>query len=254
MPFDRLIPAAFRRTPPPQVPGGQRVYAVGDVHGRMDLLVRLVDHIRDDNSDREPAKTRIIVLGDFIDRGPDSAATLSFLREWSTDKIELLVLLGNHERALIESLQGDEVTQDLWMGMGGAATLKSYGVEPRRTQEPGLAFADRLLTALTTETVGWLQSLPLSWRSGDYFFCHAGVRPGVPLDEQRPEDLLGIKSDFLRSKSYHGAVIVHGHSDCGSEPVIASNHLCLDTGAYKSGRLTAAGFQGEKMWIIKAGT
>jgi serine/threonine protein phosphatase 1 len=174
------------------------------------------------------------------------------LKFWERRFQSVTVLLGNHEATLLECLEGDKATQELWMKFGGRSTLMSFGVDPPREGETGPSFAARLLEVLTEDTVAWLRALPTSWMSGDYFFCHAGVRPRVPLTQQDPEDLLWIRDTFLNSRRYHGAVVVHGHSICGPEVFMSSNRICIDTGAYESGILSAIGLEGDLRWVLKA--
>jgi serine/threonine protein phosphatase 1 len=246
----KLIRASAQRRLAPEVAPGKRVYAVGDIHGRSDLLEVLIRRIDQDDFARPATETWIIILGNFIDRGPETAASITLLRSWQASRRNVVVLLGNREAALIESLQGDEIAQDLWVGSGGAPSLTSFGLDPRREGEPGLAFSDRLLDGVSKDTVGWLQSLPLRWSSGDYFFCHAGVRPGIPIESQRDVDLLWPGKEFKTSRRYHGAVVVHGHSGCCSRVHVATNRICVDTLAFRSGVLSAIGLEGRSRWII----
>lgn len=246
----RLSNLFKRQSSPPSVPAGERVYAIGDIHGRLDLFSELLQLIDADDSSRPEARTRILVLGDFIDRGPDSARLLSGLQWWQQRSTGVSALLGNHEATLLAALMGDEYAQRGWLGFGGLATLSSFGVDPPEEGESPESFAQRLTAAVSQPTIEWLRSLPVSIQLGDYFFCHAGVRPGIPLNRQHKEDLLWIRSDFLNDPRDHGAVIVHGHSRVGARVEFAGNRIAIDTGAYETGILSAVGLEGHRQWCI----
>jgi serine/threonine protein phosphatase 1 len=158
--------------------------------------------------------------------------------------------MGNHEAALLESLEGDERAQRIWLEHGGEATLESFGIAPPSCDESSDAFADRLKQSLSPATIRWLRKLPYSTQSGSYYFCHAGVRPGVKLEEQNPDDLLWIRQEFLDSEDHFGAVVVHGHSICGEAIEIKHNRISVDTGAYNSGILSAIGLQDSERWVL----
>lgn len=239
---------------PPSTAPGERVYAVGDVHGRYDLLERLLKLIERDHLARPPsAKTRLIFLGDLIDRGPASKAVVGALRAAQAASRQVVVLRGNHEDILLHCLDGDPGAQRAWLKHGGAATLQSYGVDPPGDDESPGDFAARLEERLTPDVVAWIRGLPLKAQSGGFFFCHAGVRPGVPLHRQDEDDLVWIREEFLDCADDHGAVIVHGHSICGTEPASFHNRICVDTAAYMSGVLTAVGLEGTERWFISTG-
>jgi serine/threonine protein phosphatase 1 len=248
--FAQLRPRRLEPVGKPRTAAGERIYAVGDVHGRMDLLLQLLSQIEQDDSLREPRRKRLIFLGDLIDRGPKSKEVVSLLSQAQRSAKRLLVLMGNHEAALLDTLDGDEDAQKMWLAHGGAATLDSFGINPPEEGESAASFADRMKQHLPPALVRWLRNLPLSMQSGSYFFCHAGVRPGVKLAHQRPEDLLWIRRDFLESDGDHGAVIVHGHSVCGDSVEITHNRINLDTGAYNSGILSAIGLQDDEQWVL----
>jgi len=240
-----------RRPPgasPPATAPGERVYAIGDVHGRLDLLRELVALIERDVRSRAECATRLVFLGDLIDRGPCSSQLLELARRSVENSDRVTVLLGNHEDLLLESAYGNAAAQRAWMQNGGDATLRSFGIDPA-----GLAgasadeFADTLFKVVGDRTIAWLDSLPLWLESGDYFFCHAGVRPKVPLERQRKQDLLWIRKKFLDSKADHGAVIVHGHSEVG-EIAVHPNRINIDTAAYRTGRLSAVGLEATLQW------
>ena len=236
----------------PSTESGDRVYAVGDVHGRYDLLRILLDRIGEHSTVLPPTESlHLVFLGDIVDRGPESAQVVEFLHRLQTQTDRAIVLLGNHEEAMLQALDGNtDVLRD-WMGVGGAATVRSFGLEPFKRGGDAAAYIRELRAAVPREWVAWLRRLPLFARSGDYYFCHAGVRPGIALRRQTRADLLWIRDDFLDDEQYHGAVIVHGHS---IEPQVEmrSNRIGVDTGAYRTGVLTALYLEGEQREVISA--
>jgi serine/threonine protein phosphatase 1 len=161
----------------------------------------------------------------------------------------LVVLMGNHEAALLDSMEGDGRSQEMWLEHGGLATLACYGIAPPQSGESSESFAERLQQGIPAYLSNWLRELPLTFSSGSYFFCHAGVRPGIRLSRQRAQDLLGIRSDFLESNSSFGAVIVHGHSICETVEFF-HNRINVDTGAFSSGVLSAVGLQDTEQWVL----
>lgn len=229
----------------------ERIYAIGDIHGRLDLFIELLRLIEADNAARgqDGTVTSIVVLGDFIDRGPQSRQLVSLLRR-SSELPHVTVLLGNHEACLLDCADGRADPRDGWLDFGGAETLESFGIASPRDEEDCLDFAARLTAEIGRETLDWLAGLPLSVRSGDFFFCHAGIRPKVSLARQTRADLLWIREPFLSNRGNHGAVIVHGHSISG-EIDVAVNRIGIDTGAYATGRLTALGLAGEELWWLQ---
>lgn len=228
----------------------QRIYAIGDVHGRYDLFRRLMHIIERDQAARPPMPTQILLLGDIIDRGPDAARMIRGCMTLTASTSRFMVLKGNHEEMMVKALKGDLTVFRHWLTFGGRETLISLGVDPVLAEGP--ATMDKLATAAATvgpEPVAWLEKLPLHYRYGDYLFVHAGVRPGVSLKRQHADDLLWIKDDFLESDVSHGPIVVHGHS-ISEEPVFRPNRIGIDTGAYRSGRLTALAIEGEDRWIL----
>jgi serine/threonine protein phosphatase 1 len=243
------FPRRFLRPPPAGFPD-ERVYAIGDIHGRCDLFAELMDAIRLDCVERptEGRQVRLIVLGDFIDRGPHSRAAIELLRR-ASELQGVTVLLGNHEACLLDCAAGRADPRDGWLSFGGQATLDSFGIRPPAEGEDMFDFAERLTLAIGEDSLAWLRGLALHDRSGDFFFCHAGVRPGVPLDRQLPEDLLWIREAFLSSRRSHGKIVVHGHS-ITDDVDVAENRIGVDTGAYASGRLTALAIEGTRLWRL----
>ncbi len=234
----------------PSTESGDRVYAIGDIHGRHDLLTNLLDRIGEHTESLPPSRSlHIVFLGDIVDRGPQSAEALELLYDLHSSSDSVIVLLGNHEEAMLQALDGDLDSLRAWMGVGGDATARSFGLEPLRPDEDPRGYLRRLRAAVPRDWVSWLKRLPLSARSGDYFFCHAGVRPGIPLRRQSRGDLLWIREDFLDDPADHGAVIVHGHS-IELEVSIRHNRIGIDTGAYRTGILTALYLEGERREVI----
>lgn len=217
---------------------GQRIYAVGDVHGCYDLLVSLLGQIRDHwtNTGGRKEQTSLLFLGDIIDRGPDSKTCLELISKlWSANQV--IVLRGNHEDMMIEAAQGNAAAQAVWLANGGIETLASFDIDPPRTGEDAFDFAERLVAGVAAPIWDMLHNTVHSWRSGDYLFAHAGVDPNVPLDKQDNLTLLSIREEFTQSDKWHGAVIVHGHSIV-DRVEIRTNRIACDTGAYRTGVLS----------------
>ena len=234
----------------PATADGERIYAIGDIHGRLDLLQALMQRVELDVRSRGECSTRVVLLGDLIDRGPYSRQLLELAQSSGRDSDRVIILLGNHEELLLESAYGNAAAQRAWLQQGGEATLRSYGVESSDLEALSAEeVADAICRVVGDHTLAWLDSLPLWFESGDYFFCHAGIRPGVPLQRQRRQDLLWIRKKFLASKKYHGAVIVHGHSET-DQLVFDPNHINVDTAAYRTGVLSAVGLEGTAQWSI----
>lgn len=217
------------------------VYAIGDIHGRADLLDRLYRKIRAHSEDAAPGRRIVVHLGDYVDRGPDSRGVIDRVMAPPLPGFAAVALLGNHEFLMRGFLQDPVVFGPGWMANGAAQTMASYGVAPpRRPDDPAeLARAsDALDAALPAAHRQFLDTLALIHREGIFAFVHAGIRPGVALDRQEPDDLIWIRDEFLRSPVNHGAIIVHGHS-ITLEPEFQPNRIGIDTGAYRSGKLTA---------------
>lgn len=230
------------------LPSGERVYAIGDVHGRLDLLADLIAAIRRDNDARPTAEVRVILLGDLVDRGPASADVLTRCQALAARHDRFIVLKGNHEAVLVDALDGSFPALAFWLRHGGDATLASCGVAADLAG--GGASLDLMAAAkahVPADTVAWLRDLPLTLRRGDCLFVHAGIRPGVPLSRQTPTDLLWIRDDFIESTVGHPYLVVHGHTIEDGEPVVRNGRLGIDTGAYRTGRLTAACIEGDSV-------
>lgn len=234
----------------PRLPAGKRVYAIGDVHGEAELLARLLHDISRDSEARGSAETMLILLGDFIDRGPRAADLLRNLSQLNDPN--LVILKGNHEAVLVRAYDGDEKVLAEWVRFGGASTLTGLGVPwPVVQSEDVGAILAGLRTTLQPEVVEWLDALPLWWSLGDYFFVHAGVRPGVKLMDQSDEDLLWIRNPFISGRHRYDKVIVHGHTIEPGEPPLGGYRIGVDTGAHEHGRLTALGLEADLQWLLQ---
>ena len=241
-----LTPAAKEK---PRIPDDTRIYAIGDVHGRADLLAQMFAAI-DASLVSHPVKRPIqILLGDYIDRGPNSREVIDTLIA-RRRRHTMVYLRGNHESLATQFLREPSVLTE-WKKVGGLNTLLSYGItssardDPKQQHEIAAAFRHKL----PPNHRAFMQSLPLSFTCGDFFFTHAGVRPGVPLAEQRERDLLWIREDFLLCEEDFGKVIVHGHTPA-KEPDVRPNRINIDTGAFTTGRLTCLVLQGDQMFVI----
>jgi serine/threonine protein phosphatase 1 len=244
------LPRRFRKETKPRLPEGVRVYAIGDVHGRADLLQSMLTVIDADLA-RSPVRRAIqVFLGDYVDRGPDSRAVIDLLIDRSRSH-EIVCLKGNHEVFLLEVLKDPARLQE-WRHFGGLLTLVSYGITPpsmNPTAEEQHELIERLARALPAEHLRFLQQLPSSFTCGDFFFVHAGVKPGIALERQQDQDLLWIREEFLNSERRFGKYVVHGHTPVRT-PDIRSNRINIDTGAYATGNLTLLTIQGDSLLAI----
>jgi serine/threonine protein phosphatase 1 len=239
-----------RRTVRPRGARGQRAYVIGDVHGRLDLLDRLLGTIHRELDERPARKTLLVFVGDLIDRGPSSAQVVERLRTYRRPGVRPVFLLGNHEEVLLRILGGDVTPVGSWLKFGGAQCLASYGAdaaELARRNDAQVLQAVR--KAIPKTHVDFLHSFADTCRFGDYLFVHAGIRPGVELDLQAQSDLRWIRGPFLLDDTDHGFVVVHGHTitNAVDEQV---NRIGIDTGAYRSGVLTALAIEGERRWFL----
>jgi serine/threonine protein phosphatase 1 len=217
-----------------------RIYAIGDIHGRLDLLERAIKAIGRDVAERGPAALTVTV-GDYIDRGLQSRGVLDRLID-NPFPTPLVALKGNHEE-ILESFLADPAVGPLWADNGGLETLRSYGIRVPGYGATNFAKArEELRASLPAAHVNFLRSLNTSLSRGRYFFCHAGVRPGAPLDCQSEKDLLWIREPFLASTVDFGKIIVHGHTPA-PEPVVLPNRIGIDTGAFATGRLTCVALE-----------
>ncbi len=227
------------------VPPGTRVYAIGDIHGRADLLGELVGRIAEDaRRSAAPAK-RIVFLGDYVDRGPHSREVIDLVLDGLPGGFDAITLKGNHEDFMLRFIEDARIGPG-WLMNGGGATLLSYGAHmPDRggTIERLDHLRRQLCANLPDRHLRFLHALRRWHIEGDYFFVHAGIRPGAPLDEQQDEDILWIREEFLDDAGDHGKIIVHGHT-IARAPEVRPNRIGIDTGAYASGVLTCLVLEG----------
>jgi serine/threonine protein phosphatase 1 len=229
----------------PRIPDDLRIYAIGDIHGRADLLTEILDGIATEQRKRSKvAETRLVFLGDYIDRGPASRQVIEILLTGLPADCRSVFLKGNHEDMLLKALIS-HAGQEIWLANGGEATLRSYGIHRHHTP------SEELLDALGSHR-RFFDGLELTHEAGDYLFVHAGIRPGVALGSQRPNDLMWIRHDFLNHSGDFGRIVVHGHTP-SSEPEVKPNRIGIDTGAWLTGALTALFLEGEEQAFISTG-
>jgi serine/threonine protein phosphatase 1 len=229
---------------------GKRAYAVGDIHGRLDLLERLLEKIHSDIDGRGSSETLLVFVGDLIDRGPHSAQVIERLRTYRREGVHPVFLLGNHEELLLRVLRGEAALVAGWLRFGGVECLQSYGFDARKLRTMSEDDAIKAIrAAIPTEHVDFLESFCDTCRFGDYLFVHAGIRPGVELGEQRQADLRWIREPFLDDDGDHGFVVVHGHT-ITEEVEERPNRIAIDTGAYRSGILSALAVEGTERWFL----
>lgn len=249
---DRFLTSASSREPSVvALPGARRIYAIGDVHGRADLLARMHERIAEDLA-ASPASTLLVHLGDYIDRGDDTRGVLDILcqADWPTD--EAIHLRGNHEDLLLRFLE-DASLGRAWLELGGDTTLSSYGVSMTPRVPPAQRFetiARDLAGAMPAAHVDFLHGCADRYVEGSYLFVHAGIRPGRRLDRQESRDLMWIRDEFLRSSRDHGHLVVHGHN-VTAEPDQQANRIGIDTGACWSGVLTCLVLEGESQRFMQ---
>lgn len=230
------------------VPEGQRVYAVGDIHGRSDLFIALIEAIERDNSERGPARTTVVLLGDLVDRGPDSVNVLALAREWMKYR-SVRILAGNHEEMFLRSFESIEMLRH-FLRHGGRETLLSYGLDKRTYSRASIEELQAKMAELVPQDdVDFIAGFENTLQIGDYIFVHAGIEPGVPMEEQDASKLRWIREPFLSHREAHEGVIVHGHT-ITDVPVDQGNRIGIDTGAYSSGRLTALVLEGSERSYI----
>lgn len=230
---------------PGMVPAGRRVYAIGDVHGCDRQLVDIHRQIADDLRQRPCPAPVLIHLGDYVDRGPDSRAVVQRLLAGDPIKgVPTINLIGNHEQTMVDALSGQGAAMTDWMIAGGREALTSWGGDP---DAPRAEWAGHV----PAEHFAFLRDLALSHRVGGYFFVHAGIRPGVPLEDQARQDMLSIRQSFLYSEADLGVVVVHGHTP-KEAPVIRPNRIGIDTGAVFGGWLTCAVLEQDRVGFLYA--
>lgn len=233
------------REAPAALPRGRRIYAIGDIHGAVGKLRELHARIAADLRARPVASALLLHLGDYVDKGEQSRAVLDHLIEQDpVPGLPVLNLTGNHEETMLAALSGDGAAAADWLWGGGRATLASWGVDPDSPREEWPQH-------FSAKHLRFLRQLHLHHQEGGYLFVHAGIRPGIPLEEQSREDLLRIRHDFLGSERDHGFVVVHGHT-AGFNPVLRDNRVCLDTAAWSGGPLTCGVFEGTTLGFLQA--
>ena len=253
--FEMLRPKRERQmlAGPPSVGADRRVYAIGDIHGRLDLLLDLLDRIgRDDWRRRHREDTSLVFLGDYVDRGPQSREVIDCVIKLREQWPNMICLRGNHEQVFLMALNGDEQAVRFFTreDVGGRETLMSYGIAAEQidTMHPGELW-ELIDRAVPQEHRDFLAGLDSQTVIGDYAFVHAGIQPGVPLKEQEETDLYWIRDTFLNFEQPHPYMIVHGHS-IREDVEMRTNRIGIDTGAYATGRLTAIGLEGTECWFL----
>lgn len=243
----------LRRRDWPTTAPDERIYAIGDLHGRFDLLLELLELIRAHATALPPDKQiRIVLLGDLIDRGNDSRKVLEYAFRLQSIGAPLTVLKGNHEDMLLRVLDREISVQRTWLQFGGDTFLESFGVAPPAEGDHAWLLADRIQAAMGAGLIDFVRTMPLWTRSGDYLFVHAGIRPHVRLGRQRPSDLMWIRDDFLESRADHGMMVVHGHTITPTVDM-QPNRIGVDTGAYRTGRLSALYLEGTHRAVLSTG-
>lgn len=233
----------------PRLPEGLRFYVVADIHGAENALVDVLTRIDADQAAHPSKRSVQIFLGDYVDRGPATRQVLERLIARARSH-EILMLKGNHEELFLSFFK-DPAVLSSWRQYGGLQTLTSYGLQPSfsPTEEEQLKLSAQFERAVPAEHRLLLEGLPSSFSCGDYYFVHAGVRPGIPLKNQKDEDLLWIRQDFLLHEGMFEKFIVHGHTPV-KEPEVHKNRINLDTGAYATGRLTCLVLDDDKQEFI----
>lgn len=250
-----ILSRFFGSKPPvSSVPHGRLIYAIGDVHGRADVLADLLATVKKDAEGLGASERELIFLGDYVDRGPDSRGVIEQILALDGEPgVSVLALKGNHEEAMLEFMK-DASFGPVWAQHGGGATLRSYGVEPpanRMDDTQWQRAQGELAAAMPAEHKRFLEGLTTHCKRGDYVFVHAGIRPGVPLEEQTERDMLWIRREFLEHGKPLGHVVVHGHTP-ESQPFAGPHRIGVDTGAYYSGRLTAVRLWGNERSFVQA--
>ena len=246
-----IFSRAFSSSSQPAGPPGYRAYAVGDIHGRLDLLDAILEMIEDDFRQRPKSRTIIVFLGDLVDRGPQSAQVVERLRTYRPSFAKPYFLLGNHEEVMLRVLAGETALIKDWLKFGGVQCVQSYGIDPEQFKRAAPEEATRMLDLKVPKSHrDFFDSFSDTLSFGSYLFVHAGIRPGVPLGEQSQTDLRWIRSPFLENPTDHSQVVVHGHT-ITEQVEVRANRIGLDTGAYRTGVLTALGIEGADRWFLQ---
>ncbi|HEV2748048.1 MAG TPA: metallophosphoesterase [Allosphingosinicella sp.] len=251
----RFLRKVFKRQPEEAAaiafgPAGERAYVIGDIHGRLDLLEVLLARIEQDVRRREPRRNRVVFLGDLVDRGPDSAGVVERLRTYNPDFAEPVFLAGNHEELFLRILRGDTHALAQWLKFGGAECVESYGVRvPELLRLPRSEALALLQASVPASHIAFLEQMADTYGFGQYLFVHAGIRPGIALEEQKRADLRWIRDPFLSFDGEHDFVVVHGHTIV-DQVQERRNRIGIDTGAYRSGLLTALAIEDDRRWYL----
>lgn len=247
---DRTPPQAQPHPAGHAVPDGERIYAIGDIHGRADLFDAMIEAVDRDDAGRGAAATTVILLGDLVDRGPDSAGVIDRAIAWGARR-SVRLIAGNHEEMFLDAFDNVDTLRH-FLRYGGDATVLSYPVRADRFRAATHAEAQALMAAAVPAAHrAYLAAGEPHVRVGDYLFVHAGIMPGVPFDQQPTTTLRWIREPFLGADDDHGCCVVHGHT-ITDEPEVRANRIGIDTGAYLSGRLTALCLEGTRRWLIEA--
>ena len=233
----------------PAVPDGERYYLIGDIHGRLDLFEAMVAAIEDDDASREPLDTHIVLLGDLVDRGPDSAGVVALARNWQSQR-SVRVLAGNHEQMMLDAFTKPEILRH-FLKHGGRETVMSYGLSKKQFNAMNLeelfAALPQLISSVERDYIASFEEYIIA---GDYLFVHAGIDPELPIDQQNRNDLLWIRDRFLSHEGPLDKVVVHGHT-ISSRVMYCGNRIGIDTGAFRSGVLSALVLEGDQRRIIQ---
>lgn len=251
----KAIRSLFGSTPQsdpllPSVPEGQRFYAIGDIHGRLDLFEALIEAIEADDAHQGPAETHMILLGDLVDRGPDSAGVVRRARKWQK-KRSVRILAGNHEDMFLESFEKPDILRH-FLKHGGRETILSYGISKKQFDAMTLEelFAT-LPKVVPEEEREYINNFEEQIVAGDYLFVHAGIDPTIPISDQKRSNMLWIRDRFLSHQGPLEKVVIHGHT-IFDDVVNLGNRVGIDTGAFRSGVLTALVLEGNTQRIIQA--
>ena len=248
----KLLSRLIATKPRPAVPPGTRVYAIGDIHGRSDLLDVLLERIRRDDAARPAAETHLVFLGDLIDRGPDSRGEVERVMAMRDSRERIHLLKGNHEEVFLQTLDGDAATMRLFARIGGRETLASYGIGDEEFDNGSYGeLVARAALKVPASHRRFLAAAEDCLVLGDYLFVHAGVRPEVELDAQVAKDLRWIRGEFLDFEGELNKVVVHGHS-VADEVQERPHRIGIDTGAFRTGTLTALALEGAERWFLQA--
>lgn len=245
------------KAPPPAPPAAgdlprpeRPVYVIGDIHGRADLLERILTLIDADIGDTGAADPQLVFVGDYVDHGAHSAEVLARIRELATEFPDnVTCLMGSHDRMMLDFLKAPATRGQRWLRSGGLATMESFGMATggfgaEVSQDTLLAMAALLKTRLADGVADWLADLPLSWSSGNLWVVHAGADPQHPMTRQSQRVLLWGHPEFDSRARTDGIWVAHGHS-MTREPAIAEGRIAVDTGAWQTGRLTACALRGD---------